>query len=253
MVMRVFVAGGTGVIGRRLVPQLAALLLASAGLVGCGSEDGAAEAPTRSVAATCLNDDEVRTGAVEFTTSAGEELEGYQQGTGDTGVVLAHQSDGNLCQWKAYASTLARQGYRTLIFTFKDALDQDVVAAVEQIRRAGAKRVILIGASMGGTASVVAAADATLFVDGLIVLSAPTGYQNIDALAEAPKLTMPLLLIAGDQDALYSEQARKLRDAATKAPERKLLVVKSAGHGVDLVSGDVQQAIEDFLRAHATP
>lgn len=230
-----------------------ALLLASAGLVGCGGEDGEAEAPTRNVAATCLNDDEVRAGAVEFTTSAGEELEGYQQGTGDTGVVLAHQSDGNLCQWKAYAATLARQGYSTLIFTFKDALDQDVVAAVEQIRRAGAKRVILIGASMGGTASVVGAADATPPVDGLIVLSAPTGYQNIDALAAAPKLTMPLLLIAGDQDALYRELARKLHDAATKAPERKLLVVKSAGHGVDLVSGEVQQAIEDFLRAHATP
>jgi pimeloyl-ACP methyl ester carboxylesterase len=229
----------------------AVLLLAVVGSAACSGGEESPSAPVQDVTATCLDDEEIRTGVVEFSSADGEQLEGYQLGEGDTGVVLAHQSDGDLCQWKAYATTLSQQGYRALTFTFKNTLDADVVGAVDQLRRAGAKQVFLLGASMGGTASLAGAAKAEPPVNGVISLSAPMAYRGANALTAAPKLTMPLLFVAGDQDAYYGDQAKQLHDAATKAPERKLMIVKSSAHGVDLVSGEVQSAIETFLRDHS--
>jgi dienelactone hydrolase len=80
-------------------------------------------------------------------------------GQGRRGLVLAHQRGGDLCEWVPIARSYARLGYRTLVFDFhdQDRLDDDVVAAVAELRRRGVTRVVLVGSSMGGTAVLVAA------------------------------------------------------------------------------------------------
>src|SRR5262249_62042229 len=44
----------------------------------------------------------------------GAGLGGLVLGTGRTGVVLAHQSDGDVCQWLPYGKSLAQRGYKVL-------------------------------------------------------------------------------------------------------------------------------------------
>ena len=55
---------------------------------------------------------------VRFGAAGATNLVGVVVGTGKTGVVLAHQSRGNRCQWGDYAHELAEAGYRSLIFDF---------------------------------------------------------------------------------------------------------------------------------------
>jgi pimeloyl-ACP methyl ester carboxylesterase len=52
-----------------------------------------------------------------------------------------------------------RLGYRALVFDFRgyNRLDDDVVAAVAELRRRGVTKVVLVGSSMGGTAVLLAA------------------------------------------------------------------------------------------------
>ena len=83
-----------------------------------------------------------------------------------------------------------RRGYRTLTFNFRgycpggDAgcsggetdlavLWRDVQAAVRYLRSTGIPRVAVIGASMGGTAALVAAAQPTARIGAVATLSAP--------------------------------------------------------------------------------
>jgi pimeloyl-ACP methyl ester carboxylesterase len=244
-------ASGLGSAWRRVLRGALGLALVAVAVAACDDEEKPASTLPQ-VSAACLTVEEIRAGAVTFRNADGDKLEGFQIGTGPTGVVLAHMSDGDLCQWHEYAKSLSKQGYRVLAFTFGGPIDQDVVAAVQQVRSAGARKVFLIGASMGGTASLAAAAMAAPPVDGVISLSAPVAYRGADALAAMPKLTMPLLLIVGDQDGAYAESARELHTAATAATDKKLMVVFATSlHGTELVSGEVQAAMEAFLRKHA--
>ena len=117
--------------------------------------------------------------------------------------MLAHQYGGDLCQWVPYAKRLASMGYTALAFDLRgfgrsqkrygDALiryDRDVVAAAKLARGLGARKVILVGASLGANAVVAAGAAITPPVDGLVSLSAPGTFRQ-DAIAAAKKLSVP--------------------------------------------------------------
>src|SRR5262249_57201047 len=86
-------------------------------------------------------------------------------GTGRVAVVLAHQSSGSLCQWWPYARSLAAR-FRVVAFDFDGAgassygdsnYPGEVAAAAEWARDHGSRKIVLMGASMGGTAVMVAA------------------------------------------------------------------------------------------------
>ena len=238
--------------GRWVLPLafLSALLMAS-----CAGESAPAPAPTSVApqpAAVCLTADEVRTGQVSFPSGDGSTLQGLVIGTGPVGVVLAHQSGADLCQWKPYAYALSRQGYRVLAFNFSVNLPEDVTGAVAALRARGSRRVVLIGASMGANAVVVAAATAKPPVAAVVSLSAPQVFQGVDAAEAARKLKVPVLYVAGASDGDFAKDARTLY-AATRAPGRRLLIVRSGAHGVELMNDTVTATMEKFVRAQAAP
>src|SRR5437867_9780756 len=126
---------------------------------------------------------------ISFATADGGTIvaDAYGEGGGD-GVVLAHGSAFDKESWRPLAEQLAAKGFRVLAIDFrgwgkssagsaKDALFEDVLAAVRYLRRGGAVRVSAIGASMGGGATAEAAARAAPGeIDRLILLSpAPVG------------------------------------------------------------------------------
>jgi pimeloyl-ACP methyl ester carboxylesterase len=242
--------------GRRvLLPTLLSVFVSAIVATGCSGGSSPAATSTSAApqpAAACLSEDEVRTGQVSFPSGDGSKLQGLMIGDGPVGIVLAHQSGSDLCQWKPYAYTLSRLGYRVLAFNFSLDLPQDVKGAVAALRARGSQSVVLIGASMGANAVVAAAATTSPPVAAVVSLSAPQVFQGVDAAESAAQLKVPVLYVAGASDGDFAQDARTLY-AATKAPGRQLMMVKSGAHGVELMNDTVTAAMEKFVQKYAPP
>ena len=195
---------------------------------------------------------------VRFRTSDGVRLGGAVVGRGATGVVFAHQVAGDRCQWLPFAQELARLGYRSLVFDMRGYgastgvanVDPhlDVAAAAAELRRRGARRIVLVGASMGGTGVVGAAPSIKPAIAGVVELSAPTGFGGVNALAAVRKLRSPALFVAGRDDGDFAGASRALYRAA-RSTEKTLVIAPTSWHGVDLVSlPNVKKVVLDFLR-----
>jgi pimeloyl-ACP methyl ester carboxylesterase len=206
----------------------------------------------------CIHGNRVRFRAADST-----KLVGARYGRGQVAIVMAHQSDGTLCDWDRYAKRLAKLGYLAFPFDFRSygesqhrlsgtrRLAADVTAAVKAVRRLGAKKVFVVGASMGGTAVVVAAANTRPAVTGVISVSGPATFGAVDALAAAKKLAVPALYLAGEGDVDFATDAQKLYDA-TASPDRTLKILPTAAHGVNLMGTSVEarRLAEAFIGSH---
>lgn len=211
----------------------------------------------------------VRSNELWFTTADGVRLVGHRFGGLRPGtrpaVVLAHQSNGSLCEWLAEARRLAARGVWVLAFDFRGhgfskgrvhygRLGTDYAAAVRAARSLGARNVVLAGASLGGIAAVVAGASVSPPVAGIAALSAPAAVAGrVDARPFAPRLAVPTLYIAarGDQSPPYdfASDAQRLYDT-TGAVTKRLELVEGSDHGVALVerSPAIRALLERFVR-----
>jgi pimeloyl-ACP methyl ester carboxylesterase len=180
---------------------------------------------------------------VRFGAGGRTDLGGVVFGAGRVGIAFANQANGEVCDWAGYARELGRRGYRTLVFDFSGTgasataagdTRSDLEAAVAYLRGDGVETVVLMGASMGGTTAVATAAEPGRPVAGVVSLSAPRNWMNTNAEAAAPKLTVPVLYLVGEQDKIYADESRMLA-AETPAALSKLVVVDSSSHGVGLL------------------
>jgi pimeloyl-ACP methyl ester carboxylesterase len=233
--------------GARIVRTLAlGLMVASA---GCGGSDGEEARPetsqpaTTTTAAPCGAED---VEAVTLTTEDGIELDAALVGEGEVGVVLGHQFGSDFCSWVPFAKQLARRHMRALAINFaSSSIDDDMVAGSEELRRRGADRIVLVGASMGGTAALVAAGQVD--ADGVAALSAPREFGGLDALPAVRGLELPALFLVGGQDASFARDARRLHEA-TGSSDKALVVTNGAEHGTDLLQDSgAERALLDFL------
>jgi DNA-binding PadR family transcriptional regulator/dienelactone hydrolase len=206
-----------------------------------------------------------KAGDVSFRAADGIRLAGHVWGSGDVGVVLAHQSDGSVCEWRGYAARLARLGYRVLALDFRGYGESqsasflasnrqggDVAAAVRYLRGHGAKRVLLVGASLGGSAVIQAGANVRPHVDGVVAVSAAD--YLLDAPRSAARLTVPVLYVAGKLDGELAREARHLY-SLTPSRAKSILIADSGWHGTQLVAESpvVRARIESFLYAKRSP
>lgn len=195
--------------------------------------------------------EETPTAVPEVVTADGLRLESRSVGEGDHGVVLVHMLNGSLEDWSAFASALAEAGYRSLAFNARgyggsegprdeSRLVVDVAAAVDALRAAGTHRVSVIGASMGGTAATVYAAQAD--VASVVSLSGPAAFRAIDALGVAQDVGARALFVAAEGDAPYAGDAEAL---AAAAPDGVALILAGAAHGTELL--DAHPGLGDRL------
>lgn len=247
----------------RRIALLAAVL--ALGLAGCGGDDPAPAPSPTGLGAGGECELPVGTRQARFGAD-GADLGGVILGTGGTGVVLAHQNGGNVCQWVPYASELAAQGYRVLAFDFggfgvstpgSASNPQQVAMAARALRDDGATAIVLIGASMGGTAVLAAAPTITPAPIAVVSLSAPAVF-SANALDAAPKLTMPVLYAAGEFESSFADSARELHALTPKSTGSELLLVATDWHGVFLLTPGVSGVLDGartkvaaFLAAHA--
>ncbi|HEU0239327.1 MAG TPA: alpha/beta hydrolase [Micromonosporaceae bacterium] len=195
-------------------------------------------------------------------------LAGYLYGTGNVGVVFAHQSDGDACDWMPEAARLAKLGYRALAVdldgygaskTLNRPYSDDVADAIDFLTGQGATSVVLIGASMGGTAVLTAAATTKARLAAVIALSSPADYAGMDALDAAPHINAPLLMMCGIEDTGFVGAVQDIYGAATATKHKRLVLVDTDVHGKLLVEQgpDVQPksyaAYTAFLATYAPP
>ena len=204
---------------------------------------------------------------VSFRTADGVRIAGRAFGDGRVGVVFGHQIDTDQTDWWDLAAALAEEGYAALTLDFRgycpgdeagcsedgttaDAW-RDLLAGAEVLRDRGADRIVLVGASMGGTAAVLAASRADPPVHGVIALSAPSDCCGMTIeRGDLETVDAPMLFVAGRDDGDAPASARQMaRWAGTSG---RFVILDSGEHGVDLLGGlatpDVEHRTNALIR-----
>jgi pimeloyl-ACP methyl ester carboxylesterase len=168
---------------------------------------------------------------------------------GKSGVVLCHMYPSDQSSWDTEARVLSGQGLTVLTFDFRgygrsqgskdiQLIDRDVTAAVGFLRDAGVQELVLVGASMGGTAALKAAGQlqtlSSVRVAGVATLSAPVEFMGISASESVPGLEIPLLFVAAEDDS-GAAGARELQSLSGGRGD--LQILSGVDHGTDLLTG----------------
>jgi pimeloyl-ACP methyl ester carboxylesterase len=175
-------------------------------------------------------------------------------GTAARTVVLSNQSDEDQTSWQPYADHLVGAGYRVVMWDYGQDPVQGLAALVADLRAHGSGPLFLIGASEGGKASLVAAADLRPPATAVITLSAEAVLLHAtDVSSYVRRLTCPVLLLTAAQDRYGSAEAAKTFQADLPKLARTL-VYDGADHGTLLLSGGngprVIADIDAFLAAY---
>jgi pimeloyl-ACP methyl ester carboxylesterase len=231
----------------RLARCLLAAVMAASVACGGASSDAPDDAPA------------VQERDVRFETADEITLTGRLFGSGKVGVTLAHMFPSDATSWYPAARRLAGAGYMALAFNFRGYstsqgdkevanAPRDIEAAMGFLRDTNARDVVFVGASMGGTASIIAAEG----LDPLAVvsISAPLRFMGLDAPAVAGRVQRPVLLFAARGDGEAFTAVEEL-ERALPNPEAKLY--EGDAHGTNLLA-DRPEAIDEiltFLRRYA--
>jgi len=202
--------------------------------------------------------------AVTFRSPDGVKLSGRVFGDGQVGVVLAHMFPADQTSWWAFARTLAPKGFTVLTFDFRGycpggvagcsegekdvaAVWQDVLGAVDFLEARGLVRVMLVGASMGGTASLVASAQPGVHVIAVVTLSAPQSFEGLTAdQSVLANVTAAKLFVAGNSDPTGAAQAAQAMYDESPQPKR-VEIFTSSDHGTDLLTGNQSGRVQTLI------
>ena len=240
--------------------KLPAIPAALVGAVLLGACTGATASPASTLPASAPDAAVPTAGRpVSFQTSDGLLLEGvfYEPDTSrSVAVVLAHMFPADQDSWKSTAIRLSENGFLALTFNFRGygdsqgpldiaLLDRDVEAALDFVLSRGPTQATLVGASMGGTASVIVAARRSGDVAGVVSLSSPRSFRGLDASVAIQDVTVPVLFIASKGDSGALDAARWF--AGNASGLTAVQVFEGSAHGTDLLEGQAQEIVETLI------
>ncbi|WP_010268248.1 alpha/beta hydrolase [Paenibacillus senegalensis] len=210
--------------------------------------------------------DELHDKATTLTTSDGVYLSALVLGSGDQGVLLAHEQGYSICSFLDMGIELADSGYLVVIPEYRNHgasqdfpednqnIDRDADAALSELKRLGAQRLFLAGASCGGSTAIIAGVRQDLPIEGLIILSSPAQCGPLDAIPSVEKIEAPSLFVfsPGDYGGSIEKEVRKLYQASGAA-DKELIVDESGYHGTDMYhrgeQGDaLRSRLIDFVK-----
>lgn len=202
---------------------------------------------------------------VTFRTSDGVQLAGRLFGpdTAGAGVVLSHMVPSDQSAWFDFADRLGVAGYRVLTFDLRGVCPggdagcsmgskapqgawQDVLAAQTYLRTQGVTRIALIGAGLGGTASLVAAAQPASGLEAVITLSAAASADGLSAGPDVMQtVTAAKLFLAGDDDTLGADSAQAFYDSSL--PPKDVELLTTTDQGTDLLTGNQGEKTRNLI------
>jgi pimeloyl-ACP methyl ester carboxylesterase len=201
---------------------------------------------------------------VSFSTNDGGTVYGDLYGKGKRGVVLIHGGRFNKGSWVKQANQLAKADFLVLAIdlrgkgkstgrgqsdVFTAPLYLDVLAAVEYLRKNGAKTVSLVGGSLGGGAAADAVTKAKSGeISRLVTLGGLSGNLPPE------KINVPLLVITTRNDANADGlRLPGIQAAYDKVPGKKkdLVILEGTAHAQFMFDTDlsekIMKLIVDFL------
>lgn len=216
-------------------------------------------APTSAPTATAASFSPVR---FELQTSDAAPLSALAWPGSDTWVILASNGDGGQARWEPLAKALAVRGYSVLSFDWRGTTPGlktppdwtkavlDAQAALAHARANGAKRLVLIGSSLGGITSIKLgdAKDVVAVVAiGTPYKAAPLEIDKFELLA----LAKPTLFIASRADTIVA--ANETTWLHEQAPSLKSLLLLDGGtHGVELLASPQREVVLQRLLEFVT-
>lgn len=180
---------------------------------------------------------------VSFEAPHGATIEATSYGSGECGVVLVPQSNLDRGSWQPQAEMVAEMGQLAL------AIDEDpddraasVRGAIQYLRQQqSVSSIVLVGASTGGEAVVVANAETDATIDGTITLSAAGGADRASALRGRSLFVVS----EGDEDR-FVRIARELQQGAPEPTE--LVEYGGDAHGQGLFDSEHGGGLRNRVR-----
>lgn len=199
-------------------------------------------------------------GEVTFTTEDGINIGGNIFGTGSKWVILSHMYPTDQTSWFDFARELAGKGYIVLTYDFrgygKSGGDQDIPniykdleAALNFVKQYDAEKIFLIGASMGGTASLIVASKEE--VDGVVSFSSAMEFMGLSAEGTVQDIESPKLFMASQGDGGAADAANKFYEDSTTS--KYMVILNGNSHGTFVFEEEPEDAeiakqnIFDFL------
>jgi len=187
----------------------------------------------------------------------------WQAGRPGTAMVLLHQTGpAGLCGWGRFATAAARRGITSVALDmcgYGDTRCPDDIAPAAEVRPAldyareqlDARRVVLVGTSMGGSSTVIAVADGAE-VDGWVDVSGPSAWGNVVLEDLVGRLHEPGMVVYARSDG--PAQYAAARQLARRADAR--FVDGGNGHGYELMTDytgrllPAGRVVVDFVRGN---
>jgi len=190
-------------------------------------------------------------------------LNGRVFGSGPTGVILSHMRLGDQTAWYPFATELAGTGdYTVMTFDFRgfndstgdkqfDRIDTDLAAALDYMRDSlGIEKVFLIGASIGGTASLLVASRDN--VAGVATVSAVGQFPPFEVVEAVAGIDEPKLFITSEDDVPQARSQEEFWEVAPRPKQEHLY--EGDAHGTDLFDSphadDLKSRLVAFLAAN---
>jgi pimeloyl-ACP methyl ester carboxylesterase len=230
-------------------------------IAGCGGGSNPAPAPTatavRATGPEPLDRCPSAGAGWQALTTSGEYSppSAAHLGGGKVGVVFANDSNNDACDWNREARALVDRGYAVAVFDASVAYEsRQALAVAAALRRAGTRRIAVIGASVGARAVLQVGAAHPSGVAGLVAMSAERRINSNpnDLLPIGRRVRVPVLTVGSRQDPLTSFG----KDTAAwhrTIPGDHVLLLSGDDHGVELLSDRhgprVRAAILAFLRS----
>ena len=183
-------------------------------------------------------------------------VNGKLYGSGDIAIIFSNMDTNEQSEWKPIIGDLISNRSMGITYDYPEHLD-DQSEILEKVisfsRSLGAKKIVLIGASRGGVATIKAAArhDHDDSVVGIIAISAPIEYEGTVFYSndELRSIKIPKLLLNSEEDD-GAEDNRKMIEAFSES--KSLLLYPGNAHGTELFVNEresVTTKIKVFLKS----
>ncbi len=194
---------------------------------------------------------------VHFITSDHVQLAGLLYGHGRMMVICSHMLRTSKLIWSesGMPQRLAVLGYQVLAYDFRgngdsagqadpSVMDVDLRAATNFARQQGATTMVLMGASMGGTASLKVAAEEQ--VTAVLSLSGPQEFGVKISENDIKAIKAPKLFLVSENDESFITDAKHMYQTAGQPKE--LHIYPGRAHGTDILDYDSEDAVQRVLR-----
>ncbi|MCP4578208.1 MAG: alpha/beta hydrolase [Deltaproteobacteria bacterium] len=179
-------------------------------------------------------------------SNTGRTTDGRLYGASDQAVIFSNMDTNNRSEWEPVVEHMSSEGYMLLTYDYiqyEDDQSEILEDAISFVKALGSKKIVLIGASRGGVASVKVAtrsADNDCMA-GVAALSAPIEHEGIVFYSddELKKNRIPKLLISSESDD-GADDTRKMYELFDDPKE--VLFYPGNAHGTELF-GEQQESL----------